>query len=56
MQRIRVWTTIAGTYLIEMRVQIRKNTGTILLNDVQPTTGGSTFGGHTCIASCSGGG
>jgi len=55
-QTIRVWRTIAGTYPIEMRVQIRNNTGTILLNTVQPTTGGSTFGGHTCIASCSGGG
>jgi hypothetical protein len=55
-QTIRVWRTISGTYPIEMRVQIRNNTGTILLNTVQPTTGGSTFGGHTCIASCSGGG
>jgi len=55
-QTIRVWRTLAGTYPIEMRVQIRNNTGTILLNTVQPTTGSSTFGGHTCIASCSGGG
>jgi hypothetical protein len=55
-QTIRVWRTLAGTYPSEMRVQIRNNVGTILLNTIQPTTGGSTFGGHTCIASCSGGG
>ena len=55
-QTIRVWRTLSGTYPSEMRVQIRNNTGTILLNTVQPTNGGSTFGGHTCIASCSGGG
>jgi hypothetical protein len=39
-----------------MRVQIRNNTGTILLNTIQPTTGSATTGGYTCIASCSGGG
>jgi hypothetical protein len=55
-QTIRVWRTTAGIYPSEMRVQIRNNTGTILLNTTQPTTGGSTFGGHTCIGSCSGGG
>ena len=55
-QTIRVWRTTAGIYPSEMRVQIRNNTGTILLNTIQPVTGGSTFGGQTCIASCSGGG
>jgi len=55
-QTIRVWRTLAGTYPSEMRVQIRNNVGTILLNTIQPTTGSATFGGHTCIASCSGGG
>lgn len=55
-QMIRVWRTTAGIYPSEMRVQIRNNTGTILLNTIQPVTGGSTFGGQTCIASCSGGG
>jgi len=55
-QTIRVWRTFAGTYPSEMRVQIRNNTGTILLNTIQPTTGSATLGGYTCIASCSGGG
>ena len=55
-QTIRVWRTTAGIYPSEMRVQIRNNTGTILLNTIQPTTGSATFGGQTCIASCSGGG
>jgi hypothetical protein len=55
-QTIRVWRTLSGSWPSEMRVQIRNNTGTILLNTIQPVTGGSTFGGQTCIASCSGGG
>lgn len=55
-QTIRVWRTTAGIYPSEMRVQIRNNTGTILLNTIQPTTGSATSGGYTCVGSCSGGG
>ena len=55
-QTIRVWRTLSGSWPSEMRVQIRNNTGTILLNTIQPTTGSASFGGNTCIASCSGGG
>jgi hypothetical protein len=55
-QTIRVWRTLSGSWPSEMRVQIRNNTGTILLNTIQPTTGTATSGGNTCIASCSGGG
>ena len=55
-QTIRVWRTLSGSWPSEMRVQIRNNTGTILLNTIQPTTGTATSGGYTCIASCSGGG
>jgi hypothetical protein len=55
-QTIRVWRTLSGSWPSEMRVQIRNNTGTILLNTIQPTTGSATAGGYTCIASCSGGG
>ena len=55
-QTIRVWRTLSGSWPSEMRVQIRNNTGTILLNTIQPTTGSATFGGYTCIGSCSGGG
>jgi len=55
-QTIRVWRTLAGTYPSEMRVQIRNDIGTILLNTIQPVTGSATTGGYTCIASCSGGG
>ena len=55
-QTIRVWRTTAGIYPSEMRVQIRNNTGTILLNTIQPTTGSATSGGYTCAGSCSGGG
>jgi hypothetical protein len=54
-QIIRVWRTTSGTFPSEMRVQIRNNTGTILLNTIQPVTGTATTGGQTCIASCSGG-
>ena len=54
-QTIRVWRTLAGTYPSEMRVQVRNNTGTILLNTIQPTTGTATTGGYTCVGSCSGG-
>ena len=53
---IRVWRTLAGSWPGEMRVQIVNNTGTILLNTIQPVTGTATTGGYTCIASCSGGG
>ena len=53
---IRVWRTLAGSWPSEMRVQIVNNTGTILLNTIQPITGTATTGGYTCIASCSGGG
>lgn len=52
-QTIRVWRTLAGSWPSEMRVQIVNNTGTILLNTIQPTTGTATSGGNTCIASCS---
>ena len=55
-QIIRVWRTTSGTFPSEMRVQIRNNTGTILLNTIQPVTGTATTGGYTCVASCSGGG
>lgn len=55
-QTIRVWRTIGGSYPSEMRVQVRNNTGTILLATIQPTTGTATTGGYTCVASCSGGG
>ena len=55
-QTIRVWRTLSGSWPSEMRVQIRNNTGTILLNTIQPTTGSASSGGNTCIASCSGGG
>jgi hypothetical protein len=55
-QTIRVWRTLSGSWPSEMRVQIRNNTGTILLNTIQPTSGSASFGGNTCIASCSGGG
>ena len=55
-QTIRVWRTTAGIYPSEMRVQIRNNTGTILLNTIQPVVGSATSGGYTCVGSCSGGG
>ena len=55
-QTIRVWRTLSGSWPSEMRVQIRNNTGTILLNTIQPTTGSATSGGYTCVGSCSGGG
>lgn len=55
-QTIRVWRTLSGSWPSEMRVQIRNNTGTILLNTIQPTTGSATLGGYTCVGSCSGGG
>jgi len=55
-QTIRVWRTLSGSWPSEMRVQIVNNVGTILLGTTQPTTGSSTSGGYTCIASCSGGG
>lgn len=55
-QIIRVWRTTAGIYPSEMRVQIRNNTGTILLNTIQPVVGSATSGGYTCVGSCSGGG
>ena len=55
-QTIRVWRTLSGSWPSEMRVQIINNTGTILLNTIQPTTGSATSGGYTCLASCSGGG
>lgn len=49
---IRVWRTLAGSWPSEMRVQIVNNTGTILLNTIQPVTGTATTGGYTCIATC----
>jgi hypothetical protein len=55
-QTIRVWRTLSGSWPSEMRVQVVNNVGTILLNTIQPTTGSASFGGNTCIASCSGGG
>lgn len=52
-QTIRVWRTLSGSWPSEMRVQIVNNTGTILLNTIQPTTGTATTGGYTCVGNCS---
>ena len=49
---IRVWRSVTGSWAAECRTQVLTSSLVPLTGVISTTTGGTSFGGTTCIASC----